>query len=63
MRRRAAPTTRASSAASPTYSALPRSAMGMRAPKVSSALSATGPVCRYGEEAKSAAPMGGRAAA
>ena len=50
------------------YEALARSnipgvASAVRAPKLSSAVSAVGPVCRCGEEASSAAAIGGTAAA
>ncbi len=54
----------ASSAARATYSRLPGVApVAVSAPKVSNAVIATGPVCRYGDEAKKAAASGGSAAA
>ncbi len=61
---RTTPTMSARSAARPTYSAVPGSAPNsFNAPKVRSAVIATGPVCRYGDEAKNAAARGGSAAA
>ena len=52
-----APTSSASRAANPTYWADPVSARSASPPKVSSAVIATGPVCRYGEDTKGAAAI------
>jgi hypothetical protein len=60
---RAMPTITASSIPSRTYSPLPGVARVERAPKARRLVSAVGPVCRYGDDANSAATMGGRAAA
>ncbi len=50
-------------AANSTYSPDPAASSPESAPKVSSDVSATGPVCRYGDETKGAASSGGSAAA
>ena len=57
------PTTSANSDARRMYSGVPASAMGVSAPNVNSAVSAVGPVCRYGDEAKKAAAINGKALA
>ena len=51
----------ASRAARATYSAMKGVAIVERAPNVSRAVIATGPVCRYGDDAKIAAAIGGSA--
>ena len=60
---RTAPTITASSSPSSTYSGLPGGASADSAAKLSSAVSAVGPVWRCGEEARNAATSGGTAAA
>ena len=58
-----APTKRARSAASSIKPAVNGSSMPCKAPYVNRAVKATGPVCRYGDEAKIAASIDGIAAA
>ena len=63
MATRVTATTSASKAAPPTYSGLPGAAIVTRAPWVSRAVRATGPVWTYGHDARTPAKSSGKAEA